>query len=254
MKTTVKKKSGSAHLLEVLREKKKPFKQESFSSLTDFASAVLKDAILSRALEPGARLTEEAIATALAVSRLPVREAIKNLSAQGVVVMRMHGKGAAVAELSEELLRQVYQVRAGLELLSIELAVDRIDASTLAELERNVKDGFEAVVNEQWEESARLGSEFHRLIALASGNNHLYEVINSYDEKLRWANAPVSLDRGEELWCEHQEIIKAIRDGDKARAVELMRSHTDHSGVSLSATGKGKDTLQMTSMRLMRCV
>jgi len=225
-----------------------------FPSLNEYVTATLKDAILSRVLPPKTRLKEESLARELGVSRLPVREALKFLSVQGLVVLRPHGRGAAVAEITPAMLRQVYQVRAALELLSVELAVDLMSVEALDRLDSVVEDGIRAVERKNWSRAAILGSEFHRIIAAGSGNEHLIELIESYDEKLKWANEPVSLDRGSTLWEEHRRIAEAIRLRNRKLARKLMREHTTKSGESLSSRSGATGTQSEKLPGLLRCV
>ena len=225
-----------------------------FSSLTEYVTATVKDAILSHALPPLTRLREESLAKELGVSRLPVREAFKVLSAQGLVNLRPHGRGAAVAELTREMLRQVYQIRAALEILSVGLAAKCMSDTELDHLDEVVKEGIDAVDNRDWRNAAVLGSEFHRIIASGSGNDHLAELIERFDEKLRWANEPVSSDRGSELWQEHHAIAEALRKRDQETAEKLMQEHTTKSGTSLSSSFKENDVRPAGADGLSRCV
>jgi DNA-binding GntR family transcriptional regulator len=225
-----------------------------FRSLTEYVTSTLKDTILSRALPPGTRLTEQALAGALGVSRLPVREALKTLSSAGLVDQRPHGRGAVVSKPSKQMLAEVYQVRAALELLSTELAAEYIADAEVEALRINVRHGRKAVKARDWARAAELGSEFHRLVAKAARNAHLAELIESYDEKLRWANEPVSVDRGIVIWKEHGEIVEALANRNRKAAVACMRSHTDKSSYSISQHGKEEERGADAMPVLLRCV
>lgn len=227
---------------------------DEFRSLTDYVTATLKDTIIAHAMRPGTRLTEEGLARALGVSRLPVREALKALAAAGLVDQRPHGRGAAVSVPSKQLLAEVYQVRTALELLSTELAAQNITRAEIAELRTNVQGGLRAVRQRDWARAAELGSEFHRLLAAASRNSHLAELIESYDEKLRWANEPVSVDRGIAVWKEHKEIVDALASGDRKSAVACMRAHTAESSRSISQHGKDDAAIEAIHVGMTRCV
>jgi DNA-binding GntR family transcriptional regulator len=103
-------------------------------SRTDFVLQTIKEAILAGELAPGQPLVESELAARFAVSKTPVREALKTLAGTGLVVMSTY-KGASVAVLDRELLRSVYEVRALLEPAALRLAItsgDRFDAAAEA--------------------------------------------------------------------------------------------------------------------------
>ena len=94
--------------------------------LRDVVFNTLRRAILRGELKPGERLMEIQLANKLGVSRTPIREAIRKLELEGLVLM-IPRKGAEVAEITEKNLRDVLEVRCALEELAVQLACDRID-------------------------------------------------------------------------------------------------------------------------------
>ena len=103
--------------------------------LRDVVFNTLRQAILKGELAPGERLMEIQLAEKLGVSRTPIREAIRKLELEGLVLM-IPRKGAEVAKISEKSLRDVLEVRRSLEELAIELACQRMSEDDMAELER----------------------------------------------------------------------------------------------------------------------
>ena len=101
--------------------------------LRDVVFNTLRRAILRGELKPGERLMEIQLANKLGVSRTPIREAIRKLELEGLVLM-MPRKGAEVAEITEKNLRDVLEVRCALEELAVQLACDRIDKEKIKEL------------------------------------------------------------------------------------------------------------------------
>ena len=102
--------------------------------LRDVVFNTLRQAILKGELEPGERLMEIQLAERLGVSRTPIREAIRKLELEGLVLM-VPRKGAEVASISEKSLREVLEVRRSLEELAIELACQKITQEQIQELE-----------------------------------------------------------------------------------------------------------------------
>lgn len=103
-----------------------------FLPLRDVVFNTLRKAILTGQLKPGERLMEVHLANQLGVSRTPIREAIRKLELEGLVIM-VPRRGAEVARITEKSLRDVLEVRRALDALSVELACERI---TQADIER----------------------------------------------------------------------------------------------------------------------
>ena len=113
--------------------------------LRDVVFNTLRQAILKGELAPGERLMEIQLAEKLGVSRTPIREAIRKLELEGLVLM-IPRKGAEVAKISEKSLRDVLEVRRSLEELAIELACQRMSEDDMAELER-VQGNFKSAID-----------------------------------------------------------------------------------------------------------
>ena len=117
---------------------------DEYLPLRDVVFNTLRRAILKGELEPGERLMEIALANKLGVSRTPIREAIRKLELEGLVVM-IPRKGAEVARITEKDLRDVLEVRTSLEKLAIELACDRITEDDIYDLKlacKNFEESF----------------------------------------------------------------------------------------------------------------
>ena len=108
---------------------------DEYLPLRDVVFNTLRQAILRGELKPGERLMEIQLANKLGVSRTPIREAIRKLELEGLVLM-IPRKGAEVAKISESNLRDVLEVRRSLEELAIDLACQRITAEELESLNK----------------------------------------------------------------------------------------------------------------------
>ena len=113
--------------------KKFEVKMDEYLPLRDVVFKTLRQAILKGELEPGERLMEIQLAERLGVSRTPIREAIRKLELEGLVLM-VPRKGAEVARISEKNLRDVLEVRRTLEELAVDLACQRMNQEELKEL------------------------------------------------------------------------------------------------------------------------
>ena len=146
--------------------------------LRDVVFNTLRKAILKGELKPGERLMEIALAERLGVSRTPVREAMRKLELEGLVVM-IPRRGAQVANITEKDLNDVLEVRIALENLSIENACTRMTEEQLEEL-WNAAKNFEATMAEgNLVKLAEADVAFHEVIYKSSDNRRLNQVLNN---------------------------------------------------------------------------
>ena len=147
-------------------------RMDEYLPLRDVVFNTLRAAILKGELKPGERLMEIALADKLGVSRTPIREAIRKLELEGLVVMAPR-KGAKVASITERDLNDVLEVRKGMEVLAVSLACQRIakeELDKLDEIERKFQAQIEAG---NLTELAELDVEFHDTIYKATNNQRL---------------------------------------------------------------------------------
>ena len=137
--------------------------------LRDVVFNTLRQAILKGELAPGERLMEIQLAEKLGVSRTPIREAIRKLELEGLVLM-IPRKGAEVARISEKSLRDVLEVRRSLEELAIELACERMSQDELNELDQAQEDFKQAVEQGDAMSIAQTDEHYHDLIYQGTGN------------------------------------------------------------------------------------
>lgn len=180
---------------------------------------VLRDDIILGRRRPGSRLVERDIAAELDVSRLPVREAIRRLASEGIVVSRPRS-WAVVREFTVDDVRDFAEMRGGIEILIFELAAARHDAVGLAHLRRIVEQEEEAA-HAGDEAAARLhAARFHEYTANLASNDMLVELVGVFATRLRWVFGPH--DDLVPMAAEHRAIYEAIA----ARDVELVRTLT----------------------------
>ena len=202
---------------------------DEFLPLRDVVFNTLRKAILTGALKPGERLMEVHLANRLGVSRTPIREAIRKLELEGLVIM-IPRRGAEVAGITEKSLKDVLEVRRALDALSVELACDRItqeDTNRLLEacavFERAVREGDASVI-------ASADVALHDIIVEATGNKRLQQLVNNLSEQMyRFRFVYIKEEsRHDNLIAEHREIYEAIVSRDKKRAAEAARLHIDN--------------------------
>ncbi len=199
---------------------------DEYLPLRDVVFNTLRRAILKGELEPGERLMEIALANKLGVSRTPIREAIRKLELEGLVVM-IPRKGAEVARITEKDLRDVLEVRTSLEKLAIELACDRVTEDDINDLKLACKDFEESFSKDDLTTIAEKDVAFHDIIFRATKNARLIQILNNlreqmYRYRLEYLKDTQSHNR---LVEEHQKIVDAIIDKNKEEAVRLIQEH-----------------------------
>lgn len=203
--------------------------------LRDVVFNTLRQAILKGELEPGERLMEIQLAERLGVSRTPIREAIRKLELEGLVLM-IPRKGAEVAEISEKSLREVLEVRRSLEELAIELACQRITQEELATLEEAEGRFARAVEVGEVMAIAESDESYHELIYRATANDRLVQILNNLREQMyRYRLEYIKdEDRRQILVVEHEHILRAIRRRDIVDAKNAVREHIDNQQLTIT--------------------
>lgn len=192
-------------------------------SLAEFVRERLREAIETGEYSPGDRIRESDIAERLEVSRTPVREALRQLDADGLLVFEPW-RGVIVAELGAQKIVELYKVRASLEGLAASLAAQHMDGSEIAVLERIVDI---AATEADPERMAALNKQFHEMIYTASHNRYLVKSIASLRSPLALLRGTTYSieDRAREAQAEHCALLDAIRSRDSVRAEEIARAH-----------------------------
>lgn len=176
--------------------------------------------IIAGTLARGSRLKEDALAERFGVSRVPVREALRQLETEGFVESEKF-KGVRVADSSTEVVIELMQIRRGLEVLAAELAARR-QGGECAELLRAV--GHEERSDQEVEaQSPRFA--FHGLVARASGNSRLETMIEHLIHQTAWAFERVTQDEVASSSDDHTAVAGAILRGASVQAGLLMDEH-----------------------------
>lgn len=200
-----------------------------YMPLRDVVFHTLRRAIMQGDLKPGERLMEIKLANRLGVSRTPIREAIRMLELEGLVTM-VPRKGAQVAEITEKDLKDVLEVRIGLEELAVKFVCQRIDDRQLRELQEASRKFAEAVQSEDLTKLAEADVNFHDLIYKATGNERLVQLLNNIREQMYRYRVEYLKDIAvrRTLADEHRSICEALRAGDETKALDYIRVHIDN--------------------------
>lgn len=197
--------------------------------LRDVVFNTLRQAILRGELKPGERLMEIQLANKLGVSRTPIREAIRKLELEGLVLM-IPRKGAEVAEITEKSLRDVLEVRKALEELAVKLACDRMTGEQMEQLKIAAKEFEEILKTNDVTKFAEADVKFHDVIFLATDNQRLIQLLNNFREQMYRFRVEYLKRRQYHpiLIAEHEDIICRIEKRQKEEAAKVVCQHIDN--------------------------
>jgi|YNPNPStandDraft_1061719.scaffolds.fasta_scaffold29558_3 DNA-binding GntR family transcriptional regulator len=186
---------------------------------------ILREAILRGDLRPGQKLRQQELAESLGMSATPVREVLRILEAEGLLVRDPY-RGVFVAEVSPEDTEEIAPIRVALESLAVKMCASRITDDELATLEQLAQE-----MEEAWQKDMdlvrvrRCNYHFHSTIYHASGSTILCGII----ERL-WPRFATDLlwmipGRADSSMAQHRAILEALKQRDGDRAAELMAEH-----------------------------
>jgi DNA-binding GntR family transcriptional regulator len=189
----------------------------------------LRQMLVEGRIAPGAKLNERELCEVREVSRTPLREAIKMLAAEGLVEL-LPNRGAIAVELTEQDIRQTFELMAGLEGFSGELAAQRITDAELAEIRAMHFEMMAAFTRRDLSNYYRLNALIHGAINAAAKNPVLsatYERINARLQALRFRS-----NQDEEKWQtamrEHEKMIEALAARDPGAMRAVLVSHLNN--------------------------
>lgn len=211
-----------------------PITLDSYKPLREIVFETLRDAIINQTLEPGERLMEIQLAEEMGVSRTPVREAIRKLELEGLVIM-VPRKGAYVAGISVKDIHEVFEVRAALEGLAASLAAQRITDEELDEMERSLFVESGEIDGNNLRSIVEIDTTFHDLLYKAARNEKLLQMVNNLQEQLqRFRSASLARPgRSKTALDEHRKILEALALRDAKLAQDLAIEHIENAELAM---------------------
>jgi DNA-binding GntR family transcriptional regulator len=194
-------------------------------SLKESAYRLIKEKLLNLEFEPGSRIREDLLAQEISMSRTPVREAINQLSAEGLV-NNIPRKGIFVAQFSTDEINGLLDIREALEALAIEACIRKINKEQLKSLEDLVEDFKVTLEAGDYKKCNKLDSLFHLEIARVSENKKLIEFLNEIEDFMQIARflekKSETKRKNERTLQEHRGIIETIKTKDIKAAREAV--------------------------------
>jgi DNA-binding GntR family transcriptional regulator len=188
----------------------------------------LRDYIVEGNLADGARVPERALCERFAISRTPLREALKVLAAEGLIEL-LPNRGARVRQFDAEDIRQLFDLMGGLESLAGRLACERITDEDIAEIERVHHEMYRHYLHRDMHGYFHCNQAIHQMIVAAAGNAMLastYDGLSGRIRRVRYsANMAKDRDRWGEAMREHEAILDALRRRAGGELSEILFQH-----------------------------
>lgn len=209
-------------------------------SLAEHVCRVLREDILSGRLPAGARLTEAMVMDRTGVSRTPVREGLRTLEGEGLVVTYRSRGTFVTYRMTPEEAMLLYDVRLVLEPHLTGLAADRMTPETLASVEDVLARFVDALDAAEPREAGQLDADLHLAIYEASGSE-LLSVLRGYWTRLQLelSERVYTAELPRRFLDEHLAIFDALRAGDAVRAQKAMKIHLEHGRTAIAKALKG---------------
>ncbi|MCO7225661.1 GntR family transcriptional regulator [Pleionea sp. CnH1-48] len=208
-----------------------------YKTRTQAVAEAIREKILSGAIKGGQPLRQNALADELKVSRIPVREALLQLEAEGLVKFEAH-KGAVATELSPDECRELFELRAMLETEVLKLAISNQQQEDWDKAE-NILDRFDSLLNsgESIENWSELNQEFHNTLYQPSHRTFTLDLIRSLNTSSdRYIRLQLLLtNKIPQAESEHRELLELCREGNKRAACKLLKQHIEDAGNAIAS-------------------
>ena len=197
-------------------------------SLTRLAYQRLRDSILAGQLKSGEVYNEMALAQDMGVSRTPVREALLELSSQGLVTF-LPRKGVQVNYFDDNDVEEVFELRKLIELAALEKVFNSVTPADIKALDGAVRRSRDAAKKRDLESFLQADRLFHRGLVELSGNSRMHVILDNLRDIIHVMSfeAVNRAERMDEVASEHEEIVRSLREGDRTSARAALGNHLD---------------------------
>lgn len=198
--------------------------------LNKIAYEALRDSILNGHLKSGELYSEMALAGELGISRTPVREALLELSVQGLVTF-LPRKGVIINHFTERDVEEIFEVRIAIELAVVEMLARKCKPADLSKIEHTLIDQRKAARYNDYSLFLQADRDFHTHLSRLSNNRRLIAILDNIRDivHLMGLQALAQEGRLDEVIVEHEQIIQTLKQLQPDKAREQMERHLDRS-------------------------
>jgi len=216
-------------------EKNTNLKINDYKTVRDAAFERLRNAILKGHFKPGERLVESQIAEEMGISRTPIREAIRRLETEKLVV-NLPRKGVVVAPLDMSQVKEIFAIRAALEGLAVKLAMENFNHEIIKEMEDILKEMQKGIKSQDLDQIVECNTRFHDCIIKTAGSSKLFEMLQNIKEQIqRFRHSSLSVEGRPQIALEeHICILNHIKEKNTTNAQKMMEQHIENAGKALS--------------------
>ena len=209
--------------------------KEKATSIAEAVFNTIEQDILDGKLKNGEILTELKLCELLSVSRTPVREALKRLRQEKLIVES--GKGAVVVGITEKDIDDIYNIRMRLEGLAAAMCCENITPAVITEMRNTLELQEFYILKGNMENLRNLDTEFHQKIYNYCGSRVLSSILSDLHRKVRHyrLTSMKNKSRADEVIAEHRAILEAIAHGDRELAESLAADHVKRAYLSIKA-------------------
>lgn len=194
-------------------------------TLRESIADALRTSIMQGQLKPGTKISEPALAVQYGISRTPVREALRQLDSEGFLKVTPR-RGARVAPMTEQDVKEFYEIKGELEGYAARLACDRISEKELHKMENLNQQMEEYHKKGDFKKVFRLHNEFHEVFQRAAGNDQLAALIKLQVSKFQRFRILLTISgKSEGSFQQHRDIIAAFRSRNSAEAELLVQKN-----------------------------
>jgi DNA-binding GntR family transcriptional regulator len=194
--------------------------------LAKMAHEILRDSILHGQLRPGEVHNEKTLAKDLGISRTPVREALLELSAQGLVTF-LPRKGVMIKHFARKDVEEIFELRKVIELAAIEKVAKAYPACDLSKLKKHIEDQKKAALKKNYTAFMKADRSFHATLCELANNQRLVQILENVRDLVHFMGMQGlnTKGRAEVVIREHERVLEAVADGGPVKARKAMEDH-----------------------------
>ena len=214
-------------------------------TLKEQAYDKLKELIITGALEPGALQNEKRLAEALGVSRTPVREALLELSQEGMVTF-VPGKGVEICKFTTQQVREVFEIRKIIEGYIIKKIASQVTPEDIKEIDENISNQEKMLLKTERLAFIEYDKQFHLYLASKIGNQQIESILDNLRDQMHLMGIRAVEDesRMKQVIEEHRAIFSGLKEGSPQKAFDALIDHLENTEKTIAEKIETQEKIQ----------